>query len=50
MQAGKAVVVRPDNCVGCESCVEICKEEAVAVDDTRVELSDTCMALLKDIL
>ncbi len=50
MKAGKAVAVRPDDCVGCESCVEICKEDAVTVDDTRVEMSDTCLSLLKDIL
>ena len=46
----KAVVVRPDDCVGCESCVEICKEGAISVEDTQVQLSDTCLNILKDIL
>jgi NAD-dependent dihydropyrimidine dehydrogenase PreA subunit len=50
IRAGKAAVVRPDDCVGCESCIEICKEEAVTIDGTRVEMSDTCLSLLKDIL
>ena len=50
MHAGKAVPIRPDDCVGCESCVDICKEEAITLEDTRVELSDTCLSLLKDIL
>ena len=47
---GKAVVVRPDDCIGCESCVEICKEGAIIVEDTRVQISDTCLTLLKGIL
>ncbi len=50
IHAGKAIAVRPDDCVGCESCVDICKEEAITLEDTRVELSDTCLALLKNIL
>ena len=50
MRQGKANPQRAEECVGCESCVEICKEAAIAVEDIRVELSDTCLSLLKDIL
>ena len=50
VKAGKAVAARPDDCVGCESCIDICKEEAITVEDTRTQLSDTCLSLLKDIL
>ena len=50
MQQGKAIPARAEDCVGCESCVEICNEEAITVEDTRVELSDTCLSLLKGIL
>jgi len=28
---GKAVAVNPDECLGCESCVEACEEEAIAI-------------------
>ena len=47
---GKADVVRPDDCVGCESCVDVCKEGAITIEDTRVQLSNTCLELFKDIL
>jgi len=47
---GKAIAVRPDDCIGCESCVDVCKENAITVEDTRVQLSGTCLSLLKDIL
>ena len=50
MQQGKAIPARAEDCVGCETCVEICKEEAITVEDNSVELSDTCLNLLKDIL
>ena len=50
MRHGKAISERAETCVGCESCVEICKEAAITVVDTRVELSSTCLELLKDIL
>ncbi len=49
MRKGKAVAVRSEDCIGCESCVDICKENAVCVEDTRVQLSDTSLSLLKDI-
>jgi NAD-dependent dihydropyrimidine dehydrogenase PreA subunit len=47
---GKAIAVRPDSCLGCQSCVDVCKENAITVEDTRVQLSSTCLSLLKDIL
>jgi NAD-dependent dihydropyrimidine dehydrogenase PreA subunit len=47
---GKAIAVYPDDCLGCLSCVDACKENAITVEDTRVQLSSTCLSLLKDIL
>ncbi|MDF1592393.1 MAG: ferredoxin family protein [Desulfobacterales bacterium] len=47
---GKAIAVYPDSCVGCQSCVDVCKENAITMEDTRVQLSGTCLNLLKDIL
>jgi len=42
--------VQADECIGCESCVEICEQNAITVEETGVEMSDTCKALLRDIL
>jgi len=50
MRNGKSVVVNAKDCVGCLSCVEICEQEAIAVEETGVELSNTCADLLRDIL
>jgi len=50
VRSGKATAVRPDDCLGCEGCVDVCKENAITVEDTRVQLSNTCLSLLKDIL
>ncbi len=50
MHNGKAFPVNVDECQGCESCLEICRENAITIKDTRVQLSDTCLALLRDIL
>lgn len=50
MKHGKAIVLNADDCQGCESCKEVCRENAIMVEETGVQLSDTCMALLKDIL
>lgn len=50
IRQGKAVAVHPDECLGCQSCVDVCKENAITVEDTRVQLSSTCLNLLKDIL
>jgi NAD-dependent dihydropyrimidine dehydrogenase PreA subunit len=50
MQNGKAFPVNVDECQGCESCLEICRENAITIKDTRGQLSDTCLSLLRDIL
>ena len=50
LRNGKAIAVHPDDCIGCRSCVDICDENAITVEDTRVQLSSTCLSLLKDIL
>jgi len=50
MQQGKAFPVRAEDCLGCQSCVDVCRENAITVEDTRVQLSSTCLSLLKDIL
>ena len=50
MRNGKAVAVNAADCIGCESCVEICEQHAISVEETGVEISETCKALLKDIL
>jgi len=50
IRQGKAIAVHPDECLGCQSCVDVCKENAITVEDTRVQLSGTCLNLLKNIL
>jgi NAD-dependent dihydropyrimidine dehydrogenase PreA subunit len=50
MLDGGSVPVRQEECLGCQSCVEVCAEGAVSVDELRVELSETCLALLREIL
>ena len=50
MHNGKSVPVNAKDCLGCLSCVEICEREAIKVEETGVEMSDTCAALLRDIL
>ena len=50
MRNGRSVPAHPDECIGCESCVEICEQNAITVEETGVEMSDTCKALLRDIL
>ena len=50
MRNGKAVTRHADECIGCASCVEICEQNAITVEETGVEMSDTCRMLLKDIL
>ena len=47
---GKSVPVNAKDCLGCLSCVEICEQEAIRVAETGIEMSDTCAALLRDIL
>lgn len=50
MKSGKAMVLNPDECQGCESCIEVCRDSAIVIEDTSVQLSDTCQSLLKKIL
>jgi len=50
MRNGKSAAVKAKDCVGCLSCVEICDLGAIKVEETGVKLSDTCAALLRDIL
>lgn len=50
MRNGKATPVNAKDCVGCLSCVEICEQEAITVEETGIEMSDTCAALLRGIL
>jgi ferredoxin len=47
MQKGRAAPVVDRECLGCESCVGVCDENAITVTDTRVALSDTCLSLLR---
>ena len=50
MRNGKSVPVNVKDCVGCLSCVELCEQEAISVEETGIEMSNTCAALLRDIL
>lgn len=50
MRNGKSVPVNLKECIGCESCVEICEQKAIKVEETGIEMSDTCQSLLRDIL
>jgi NAD-dependent dihydropyrimidine dehydrogenase PreA subunit len=33
MQDGKAVAVNMEECLGCESCVEVCDQNAIIVEE-----------------
>ncbi len=37
-------------CIGCKSCVEVCKERAITVRDLEREMSEIASLLLKDLL
>jgi NAD-dependent dihydropyrimidine dehydrogenase PreA subunit len=50
MKEGKSDPVHSKGCLGCQSCVEVCTESAISVDELRVELSETCLSLLREIL
>ncbi len=50
MRKDKSVAVNKRDCVGCLSCVEICEQAAIKVEETGIEMSETCAALLRDIL
>jgi NAD-dependent dihydropyrimidine dehydrogenase PreA subunit len=34
MQDEKSVAVNAEECLGCESCVEVCEESAITVEET----------------
>jgi len=46
MKNGKATPSTDTVCMGSETCVAVCDENAITVTDTRVALSNTCMSLL----
>ena len=50
MQNGRAVPVNAKECIGCESCIEVCEQDAISIEETGVQMSDQCKALLRDIL
>jgi NAD-dependent dihydropyrimidine dehydrogenase PreA subunit len=50
MRNGKYSPVEVKNCIGCQSCVDSFEQHAITLEETGVQMSDTCMALLKDIL
>ena len=50
MQNGRAVPVNAKDCIGCESCVEVCEHNAIKIEETGIQMSDQCQALLRDIL
>jgi NAD-dependent dihydropyrimidine dehydrogenase PreA subunit len=33
MQDGKSIPAKSDDCLGCQTCVEVCEAGAVSVDD-----------------
>ena len=50
IQNGRAVPANAKECIGCENCVEVCEQNAISIEETGVQLSDQCQALLRDIL
>jgi len=50
MKEGKSDPVHSEECLGCQSCVGVCAESAISVDELSVELSGTCLSLLREIL
>ena len=50
MRNGKSLPINAKDCVGCLSCVEICEQAAIAVEEAGIQMSNTCAALLRDIL
>ena len=47
---GRAVPVNAKECIGCESCIEACVQHAISIEETGVQMSDQCQAILRDIL
>ena len=33
LQDGKAVPVNEEECLGCESCIEVCEQDAITVEE-----------------
>ena len=50
MQNGRAVPVNAKECIGCESCTEVCEQGAISIEETGIEMSAQCQALLRNIL
>ena len=50
IQNGRSVPVKAKDCIGCQSCVEICEQNAIKIVETGVQMSDQCLALLREIL
>ena len=50
MRNGRSVPVNAKDCIGCESCIEVCEPQAIFIEETGVQMSDQCQALLRDIL
>ena len=50
MRNGKSFAKYRENCIGCQSCVEICERSAITVEETGIEMSETCLSLLRDII
>jgi NAD-dependent dihydropyrimidine dehydrogenase PreA subunit len=50
MRNGRAVAVNANECIGCQSCIEACEQHAISIQETGVQMSDQCQALLRDIL
>jgi NAD-dependent dihydropyrimidine dehydrogenase PreA subunit len=50
MKEGKSVPVNVKECLGCGSCVEVCKEKAIRVEELKPDLSKVARSLLGDIL
>ena len=50
MRDGRCLPLNAGECVGCHSCVDGCQEEAINVTEIQPRMSETCLALLRDIL
>jgi NAD-dependent dihydropyrimidine dehydrogenase PreA subunit len=50
MKEDKSVPVHVKGCLGCGSCVEVCKEKAIRVEELKPDLSEIARSLLGDIL
>ena len=50
MRDARSVPVNARECIGCRSCVQVCEENAITVTELEPRLSETCLALLRDIL